>query len=327
MEIIISHKSALEYWRLHTNEAIDLSIRQRQKNIPASLLGIAEIRELLPFELSYPINLMVGSPKGRWKAQKVKAHVYNGPVPDQSFRKICDKVSVSSPAFCFFQMAGDLPLIKLIELGFELCGSYSLPVSNGLRQKEEVNDKNIYNHPQLTYTREIKSFVSRLEGVRGHKNAFRALRYIVDGSASPMETLLVMLLTLPHNLGGYGFPKPELNKRIDISKGAIRRSGKAFYVCDLFWSKANLAVEYDSVLYHTGAEHIISDSKKRMDLATLGVEVITVTGNQIRNINMFETLAKLIACKLHKRLQYDNTKFLKAQNELRNILIKTTKFE
>jgi len=162
---------------------------------------------------------------------------------------------------------------------------------------------------------------SRLKGISGHVNVSRALRYIVDGSASPMETILVMLLTLPYKLGGYGLPPPELNKKIEFGKSAAHRYGKAFYVCDLFWPKDNLAIEYDSALYHTGAERINNDSKKRMDLAILGIDVITVTNKQIQRRDMFDDLSKLIAGKLQKRLRYENDKFRKAQRELHSLLL------
>jgi len=263
MAIIISHKSALEYWRLHRGTKIDAAARQRRKSLPTSFPGIKEIREKTPFGLPRPINLMVGDQNAKWKSEFFKPRLYTGMVPDWSFVNIGDGVAVSAPAFCFFQMAGEHSLVKLIELGFELCGTYSLFPDDS--SGESSDDKNPYGHPQLANTNALKAFTARLKGVNGQVKARRALRYIADGSASPMETRLVMLLTLPYKLGGYGLPMPVLNRRIDPGKTAKQRPGKDHYVCDLFWPAVNLAIEYDSNRYHTGAVRIAEDSKKRLN--------------------------------------------------------------
>jgi len=341
MDSIISHKSALEYWRLHGKAKTNNFVGQRRKSLPVSIPKSVSIREGAHLGLSYPINLMIGCQKAKRKSRIVRARVYNGPIPYGSFVGISDGLSTSTPPFCFFQMAGDLPLVKLIELGFELCGSYSL--ASGIRYSKapdlgkgnerkiapegeqedtiEVIDKNLYGRQQLTNTKALKKFVAYMKGVNGYKKAYRALRYIADGSASPMETVLIMLLTLPCKLGGYGLPAPELNRRVEIGNTAKRRSGKTYYKCDLFWPKANLTVEYDSDFYRTGANRIASHSEKRFNLTALGITVITVTSRQIRNIYEFDKIAELIAGRLRKRLRYEPMQFTRARRELRDLLL------
>ncbi|MCL2493759.1 MAG: hypothetical protein FWF33_06945 [Clostridiales bacterium] len=321
MDVIISHESALEYWRLHGSANIDTAARLRRKTLPTSLPDIFDIRAKIPPDLSYPINLMVNSPNARRRSKTIRPHVCTASIPDWSFTNIGGGIAVSTPAFCYFQMAGELPPIKLIELGYELCGSYSLAAVNEYTPGLEAADKTSYGHPPLTNTKALRNFAARMEGVNGQKNAHRALRYVADRSASPMETILVMLLTLPNKLGGCGLPVPELNKRIDMGKGVLKKSDKSYYVCDLFWPEANLAVEYDSDFYHTGANRIANDSKKRLDLAVLGIDVITVTRRQVRNALEFENLARLIARTLGKRLRYGMPQLLKAQHELRSLLL------
>ena len=73
--------------------------------------------------------------------------------------------------------------------------------------------------------------------------------------------------------------------------------------------------------YHTGADRIASDSKKRLALAALGITVITVTNSQVRSSIEFESIAKLIAGKLHKQLRCKNPQSLKARRELRSLLL------
>jgi len=337
MKIVISHKSALEYWRLHRNMKISDFKRQRRKSLPKSIPHIAVIRNLLPSGLSYPINMMISEQSVKRTTSTVKSRVYTGPTPEGCFISLNSGLTVCAPPFCFFQMAVELPLIKLIELGLEFCGSYSKPAfieydyvienesedvdSNNSEHKQSAEHPQLFGHPQLTNIKAIKAFAANMEGVGGHKKVCRALRYMADGSASPMETILYMLLILPYKLGGYGLPAPELNKRIDLRPKSKRGSGKSYYVCDLFWPEANLAVEYDSDFYHTGADRIASDARKRQNLDSIGIKVITVTSRQIRNINEFDIVTKQIAEKLNKRVRYNRTQFDTARRELRGLLL------
>jgi len=305
---------------MHGDVPIDDAARLRRTVPPANPPNIDSISEIIPSGLSYPIDLIVRSQKAKRKSKMVKPHMYTGPAPDGSYVSIGNGVAVSAPPLCFFQMAGELPLVKLVQLGLELCGTYSLPIKDEYSPGVEAADNVLYGQPQLTNIKALKAFAVRMEGVRGQKKVSRALRYIADGSASPMETKLFLLLTLPYKLGGYGLPAPKLNRRIEIGNPDRRGSGKAYYVCDLFWEKANVAVEYDSEFYHSGADKIVSDSRKRFDLEKRGIYVTTVTGRQIRNVKEFESFAKLIARKLGRQLRFKNPQFHEIQRDLFNLL-------
>jgi len=258
----------------------------------------------------------------------MRQHVFSGDTPAGCFVSSENGLEVSSPEFCFLQMAGTLSLPALIELGYEFCGRYSLPVVGDAKKPE----RGFYNRLPLTSTKKISEFIARMPGFKGHKKAVRALRSILDGAASPMEAKLSMLLTLPHMLGGFGLPKPELNARVIPRKAdrrteqkADRRAGrkttdKEYYVCDLYWPDHALAVEYDSNQFHTGSAHITDDSKKRNALKAMGIGVITVTTQQIYDNREFETVARSIAKDLGKRIVFKNPGFAAAHNELRGFL-------
>ena len=326
MDMILSHKSALEYWRLYGYSKINYSVRQRLNGFPVDVPKYSKVRGELPTGLSLPINYVVGSQSAKRKSRLVYARVHTGPIPEGCIFDIGGGLSVSSPPLCFFQMACELPLVKLIELGLELCGTYSLPAVNDYSPGTENVDKTRYDRPKLTEIKTLKAFTARMKEAGGQKKASRALRYIADGSGSPMETIMIMLLTLPYKLGGYGLTMPGLNKRIEpknkIKGGADKdRSRNPNYKCDLFWPKAKLAIEYDSDFYHTGADRIASDSKKRFDLMALGITVVSVTSRQLRSKGEFENIARLVARKLGKRLQHKNPQFSEANRKLRSLLL------
>jgi len=225
---------------------------------------------------------------------------------------------VSSPEFCFLQLANQLPLPRLIQLGYELCGKYSIPVRGDLNAPE----KGFYKRDSLTSVNALQAFIDRMPGINGHRMATHALRYILDGSASPMEAKLAILLTLPYKLGGFNLYLPELNYRIVPSKTVKQSASKSFYSCDLYWPDYDLAVEYDSDLCHTGSKRIASDSKKRNTLALMGISVITVTKEQIYSKTELEKVARILANHLDKRLFHlRNPGFAVAHRDLHKLLL------
>jgi hypothetical protein len=224
---------------------------------------------------------------------------------------------VSSPEFCFLQMADQLTLIGLIELGYELCGEYSLPLTND----SSVPENGFYNRRPLTGIKKLGAFLDSMAGFKGHRKAMRALRYLMEGSASPMETKLAMFLTLPNMLGGFGFSCPKLNKRINLTKTASKDFGSDYYVCDMFWADEKIAVEYDSDQQHTGSDRIANDSKRRNALTSAGIKVISVTRKQLYSSVELERAAKAIARQMGTRLFYRKGNFHKKHRELRKELL------
>ena len=314
MKVCIGYQSALEYWRIRRALPDSGALRRRIVTLPGTLPTANQVRST---ELVLPLHIMLNNPAYRWPSQTLIQHVFSGATPAGCFIGAGNEFEVSSPEFCFLQMASQLSLPRLIELGYEICGTYSLPVANDPKAPES----GFYNRQPLTSLKKLSAFVVGMSGFIGHKSAMRALRYILERSASPMETKLAMLLTLPYKLGGFGLPKPELNVRIVPSKTAEKASSKEFYTCDLFWPDHDIAVEYDSDRFHTGSKQIADDSKKRNALAMMGVTVITVTTQQFLNSIDFEKTARVIANRIGKRLVYKNPGFIYAYNDLREQLL------
>ena len=260
---------------------------------------------------------MVGNVEARRKRKAMRLHFFAGQTHEGCFIRIDDGLFVSSPEFCFLQMASLLPLAGLIELGYELCGTYSLPAAGD----PNVPERGFHIRRPLTGTRRLTAFLDRMPGANGHQNAVKAVRYILEGSASPMETKLSIILTLPYRLGGFGFPTPELNFRVVPSKTDKKFSSKESYVCDLFWPDHDLAVEYDSVLFHAGQGQIANDSKKKNVLVMMDVTVISVTKQQLYSLGEFWKTAGAIAKCLGKRLKCDKPDFVAAHRDLHRQLL------
>ena len=312
MEWFICHQSALEFWR----KSLAKEALAGKKVQPRSLSTKPMVIKGYPVEdspgLSMPIHILVGSENARKVSKRYTSHISSGQFPSGSFIKAVPGLIVSSPELCFIQMASELSLIKLIMLGFELCGTYRLDPAN-------EPERGFRDDQPLTSVAKLDTYVAKATGLKGRTKARRALRYIADNSASPMETALAMLLTLPYQLGGYGFPMPLLNCRIDIKTDVRRAANKSRLYCDLYWPDMQVDVEYDSDTYHAKPDRIAKDATRRNALISVGVNVITVSRRQIVNTGELRKVAEVLGKLLGKRLQYPK-KFLMQHALLRQEL-------
>lgn len=264
MAIFIGHKTALVYWRTHDrnwSQPISQATPQESKSPYYSQIDTGILWKFGIDEK--PVSILVSCKANMRKSQNLSPHIWSGKHPSRSFYKITQGLYVSTPEATFLQLGKESSLIQLITIGYELCGSYGLSAqsdSGFLRREPRSN-------PQL-----IERYLEKCDGIHGVKAAKRASSYIAKGSASPMESLLSMLLCLPPSLGGFGLPRPELNFPIETNEGGIvmRR-------CDLYWPDQRFALEYDSDTFHSDASKLHLDSSRRSTLEKAGVHVVSVT--------------------------------------------------
>lgn len=303
MAIFIGHKTALAYWRTHDrNWAQPISQAAPQENnspyysqIDTGILWKFGIDEK-------PVSILVSCKANMRKSQNLSPRIWSGKHPSRSFCKIAQGLYISTPEAAFLQLGKESSLIQLITIGYELCGSYGLSAqsdSGFLRREPRSN-------PQF-----IERYLEKCDGIHGVKAAKRASSYIAKGSASPMESLLSMLLCLPPSLGGFGLPRPELNFPIETNEGGIvmRR-------CDLYWPDQRFALEYDSDTFHSDASKLHLDSSRRSTLEKAGVHVVSVTKNQVFDRGQLFNLATIVSKRLGKRLSPTPFNFSQKQDEI-----------
>ena len=323
MELYITHDSALEYWRRQGKKRDKDMRRQRNARIPAVTPNAQLLQQASAVGLSRPLDILVTTLEARRPSSRIRPHVFGGVLPDNSVISLGSGLFVSSPELCFFQMASKLTLVELIELGYELCGSFARPALtvNPKKEKSEADEECLYNLPELTNVKKLTAYVERMKGVNGYGRASKALHFIADDSGSPMEAVLTMLLTLPYRYGGYGLPMPKLNYRIILDKVAQRSANKSYLKCDLFWPLENLAVEYDSEKHHALKQKIAEDAVRRNTLSSLGIPPIIVTKQQLYSAFKLEMVALQLSRKLGKQLKHKKPGFYKARSLLREALL------
>lgn len=112
---------------------------------------------------------------------------------------------------------------------------------------------------------------------------------------------MALILTLPYRYGGYGFPFPQMNMPIDLTAQEQANSLLGFARGDAVWPEAKLDLEYDSSAFHTN-EKRADDELRKNTLIHAGYTVISVTPNQLTNIERFEQIVEIIAPLLCKQI-------------------------
>ena len=286
-----------------------------------------------------PIHAIVPFASARSNGEAVRFHVWGAPVPDKAFVRVHERVLVSSPLFTVLQLALATRPSRLVkerahksameeermrrELGLspsrvsmadllawehvkrtvesaciftEIAGTYCLPAREG----ESV----IYGVSPRVVRAQMDEFLNGWPALKGIMRARCVAACAFDGSASPMETALALMLTLPVAWGGYGLPRPELNARVAVHGDARALSSKADMFIDLLWKREGVAVEYDSREFHglQGSAKLVMDTERANSLTALGYHALSVTYLQVTQQSRLDLLARQIAGLLGVRL-------------------------
>ena len=251
----------------------------------------------------------------------MRCHVSQSPLPERCIIDVGGGLSVVSPEYCLFQLANKLPFSRVVQLGLELCGGYTLAAHKTGFKDPEAAKRGFVDRPPLTSKEKLASTLARSAGTFDQRRLTRALHYIENGSSSPRETILYLLLVLPYRYGGYGFSVPELNPELTPVRGARKSASKEHFKGDLYWPEHKLDVEYDSTAHHDKEVDRARDAAKRNSLQAMGITVISVTNEQLCSTGEFERLAQQLAIHFDRRLWHkNNPKFAKAHRELRGLL-------
>lgn len=287
--VFLAHQSAFQYWAYHeVHETHKTSCSPAHKDAPSATL----LEDASRFIIRQwgEVHVAVADDRSKRKIPNAQLHVRKVPYPSGSFYRIAPDVYVASPELCFLQAAQVLELVPLILYGFELCGTYA-------RTGNLAHTR--YQRQPLTSASKIKAYLAKSKGAAGIKRAQRASEYLVDGSASPRESMLTMMMSLPRLLGGFGMPKPQLNYAIKTNMLDPRKSGELLTLHgDIVWPKAHIIVEYDGPQHGQLDNHSLDKQRDHL-LLDAGFETIRFTDDRIKKP---EEIARLAAT-INKRAQ------------------------
>lgn len=300
MQAYICGNSALEYYRTNREPADEYDDDARRLRLDDAArcfqdLSYISLTGLLLPEPSpeNPLCLLVPTARNRGSSARVCATVCGKELPTGSFYRGNNDASISTPEFLFVQMARELSFVELVELGMELCGTYRLACASYDTR---------YDFAPLTTPNKLKDYIDRASGLPGVKQARLALKHVLPNSASPMETVLYLLLCLPRRLGGYAFPQPILNKKVDITTSGKRFTLRSSSRPDLCWEKKKLDLEYQGSSHET-LEARAEDSMRRKALEKSGYTVYELTYAEVKDENLFRANVRALAKKLGVRIR------------------------
>lgn len=308
MKLYFGHRTALDYWCWNDTPSRFRVHKQSNGIFAAPTHKMLHLAKTEMDRFREPLHIIVASDNEKRNINGIHCHSIGKSIPPYSFINHSAHVAISSPESCFTQIALSANLIDLIYIGCELCGTYSIdPIS-----------KELLSRKPRTRVAFLQAYLQKAEEIRGRTKAQKALAYLLDNSASPMETKLAMLLSLPSSMGGFAFPKPELNTQVALS--SAKPNYPEILRCDLYWPAAKLALEYDSHQYHASNEKIVLDSTRRIKIESENIRVLSVTKQQIYNSYEFEKLVSVVAHYLGHQIRIARKDFYQRKRLLRKKL-------
>lgn len=252
-------------------------------------------------------RIAIASPavQRRPRIQGASCELISVDLPEGAFVRAARDVLVAGPELLFVRLARELEFRELVALGCELCGSYS---PDPLGASEEGSGC-AYQIKPATTPAAIKAFIAAVPSMHGVSRARQAAEYVLSGSASPMETMLALQLSLPVARGGYGLGAPVLNELQDVPASQQALTNMRHFAPDIFYPEYALDVEYESNEAHIFARGMsgigpktrreivakVNNDKRRMrDIQALGIRVMQVTYDDCLSIESLDRIARQI---------------------------------
>lgn len=277
-----------------------------------------------------PVHLLVPSASSRSRGKNAIFHVWSRELPARSLYRLSDTLFASTPEFVLLQMAAqkcnperliddfakksqaerellkrigsnedpvyDDPfawerksrLVSMALVATEFAGYYRLPTV--------LRDTQYQLKPLVTLENQ-HAFLGTHPNLYGASRVREALGLAFDRSASPMESALALMLSLPVEAGGFGLPKPELNKKVPTEQFESMWDGGPVITPDLLWEECKVAVEYESDEFHgrLGAGKADVDAVRANVLTAMGYAVFRATKGTARSISATGCLAQQVA--------------------------------
>lgn len=318
--VLISHRTA---WLVHHAPRERLAaVSKTNYGLLSPTLTVAEkmrrIRHALTdcgLSLSQlePIDMMVNFDFERTRASGIRCHAFGRLLPTDHLVELTSGILITDEVFTFALASSWMQPLEQLEFGYEICGSYRMGLSPFDPYSEKSLDTSVFD---------IKKFLGFHPGVHGFKKSSRVARHIRDRSASPAETIIAILLTLPQSQGGLGIRAMELNARVDIPPDLSSLARSKFFKIDALIQRAGVRVgiEYKGG-HHDEPDRKGRDAEREAVLAAMGYKMISITSAQLTSQLACHRSINAVANALGIRIDASSS-FQAAQNNLRQFLIR-----
>ena len=255
-----------DWWRGPTlaDEGFPFENAETNSNVDLHRLG-----NVGKFTKEAPLELMVFDYAHRTTRKKTRTRVLSQELPVQALVCVDPTLYFVCPELIVLQMSARLGPVGLAQLVMELCGSYSLcPDPDGLEGAT-------FDLPPVTTIDRIRSCAKHVRARGGTASLRWALQYALEWSASPGETTLALMMSLPPEEGGYGFGIPVLNGRVEVPINLESCVSGGSYYPDVFLQNGYVDLEYQSTEFHLDPLAVASLTMTRDELAAADPELAT----------------------------------------------------
>jgi len=281
--------------------------RLERSGCTGSQRRLKEIQQQVPPELrrvlaAGGVHLMVPDERD-YHHCGITYHLLKSALPEGSFMQLCEGVLVPAWPLYYMLKCREIPSLSArLMLGMELCGSYGHTVvgdrASGAFYHKPWRDADgklttKWNYSKIepaTTVAELQKYLQQQRGVKGLCRAREATRYLLDGSASPCESALALMATLPCKLGGYGFAGMELNPTVKVRAEKRHLTRSDTYHPDGYLCQLETDLEYESDENHSGPQAVRHDKARRNDIQALGIEVKDVTWEMLSHLDSLDLL-------------------------------------
>lgn len=296
MSICLSHASADRILELFAHKGVEMepvsssAITQFGANVEDIQMS-CDVAEML----GERIEVIVGNERAARQSKQVVCHKWTERLPEGALLRVPDSdgVYVSSPAFCLLQQAAELHVVNLcMMLGRYLATGSPAMGKNGVEVLSE--------RQPLVKEEDLYGFIKEASGDKGVRRLKEALRWTCPGAASPQETNLQLILTLPLSYHGFGLALPHMNYEVALDTYARKIYPRKTCRIDLCWPERRFGLEYQ------GKEHggqLEADWSRHYALVSQQYELLYVTSSQLYSAVQIEFIARQVARKTGKRIR------------------------
>ncbi|WP_322155315.1 hypothetical protein [Paratractidigestivibacter sp.] len=292
MDILFSHTTALEVLRLPGMRG---ALEHGSRDIHAvperapERCDIEEARRRFPelTDLREPAHVLVDRAAARTDNSFCTCHSWSARHPYGSVIKLGAGLYCASPEQLAVQMAPSLTDLGLIVLLSELFSLYAL--SN---RGKTLTQRNM----PATTPRRTLDHLDLLGSVRGSTKVRRLLRLAPAGSASPQETRIALMLSLPPRLGGHGLTIESMNRSLELDalgESGVRHVRKPDILLASRDGERHAAIEYDGAL-HLTPKRQTQDARRNNEFAACGMAEYRLNSVLLSNFEYMEDLAQKI---------------------------------
>ena len=275
-----------------------------------------------------PLELGVFESARARRRLKSRTRVLSRNLPEAALIEVSPHLYFEGPELILIHMASQTDAVRLAQIIMELCGTYSpcpAPDDNGWT-------RTLYDLPPVTTIERICAYARHVRQRGGKAVLQEALRLAAEGAASPAETILALVMSLPREMGGYGFPMPSLNAKLTVPDEERDMVGGEAYYLDAFWQDAYADLEYESTEFHLDplvAASLVAtrdnpkegspyatwrreritkadaDRRRMRDLQLLGLQVIPVTSFDLHSVRRLDQVAQALARRFEQAAGHD----------------------